>query len=704
MKKICIFIVACCTSIGIVNAAVRDTHTNRSAPPTKTISNRNQNSLQSIRTTATVTSRDNTRTTTPVRTTTNKNETKTSRSAISQKIVSTPTNGLATRPQQQKTVRASIMTNSDLTFGSGYNTCRDAYFTCMDQFCAKQSESYRRCACSSRLPEIQSRERALSAAADNLTDFKNLNIEVINKTSAEVKAMISATDGEEIATSKKDKSDAANQLQGISAVLAKTKGSALSTQGQLDIAGDIKEIWATTELTGGANIANLTGKALYNAVHAQCMEMMTTSCPNSATQNMVTSAYGMYIENDCSTLINELDKKLSSANSAIRDTEREMHVARLENYDAHNSVSINDCIANVRSDITADTACGRDFVHCLDITGLYLYRDTGEPIYSPNFYHLEDQISLSGDILKNQSNRLIVAELNNKRAFANTSLKKCTDLSDNVWDEFMRQAIREIYQGQQERVRKVKDECLSVVNQCYDEQTRQLKDFSNIKDQLVLGQRLELSEEMCQDKLNTCSNLYGNMDLLLTAMHNITNQKIANECITTLQEYAKDLCTPPANDALHTYPFACRTYIPGDQYCETNPQDSACINYNSSLYKKIVSYAMDACVRPSESTLDIPLTILADVNTVMTQLRIDINKSLVTECERMGGTWVSGIEWIDNEGGTEDNGNPTPDNIHDITKQIQLKQFTKKVNSNNKWGFCAEPDDTSSKPDDTSSN
>ena len=248
----------------------------------------------------------------------------------------------------------------------------------MDQFCAKQNESYRRCVCSSKLTEIQSRERALTNASDNLQDFKNLNIEVIPKTAAEVNAMLTASEGELAASSARDNSKSAQALSGISEVLSNAKSKSLSTSGTLDIAGDINAIWSTTDLADGANISNLTGEPLYNAVHAQCAEMVSANCPSSTVLGMVVSAYGMYIENDCSALINALDKKLNTANSTIRSTEREMNTARLENYNAHNSTSINDCIAQVRSDITADTACGKDYVHCLDISGKYLNHNSSD--------------------------------------------------------------------------------------------------------------------------------------------------------------------------------------------------------------------------------------------------------------------------------------------------------------------------------------
>ena len=714
---------------------------------------------------------------------------------------------------------ATTSTTQSNTFGTGYNACRDAYFTCMDQFCATQNDTYRRCACSSRLNQIKSRENLLSDTANQLQDFKDFNLSVIDKSAAEVNAMISASTGETIAASAQDTSASAQQLANIGTILAQAKSQSLSTSGTLDIGGDIKQIWKTTDLADGANIANLTGESLYNAVHAQCSQMVAETCESKSTLNMVVSAYGMYIENDCTTLSNSLDSKTTAAKGSVRETEREMHTARLENYNAHNSTSINDCIANVRKDLTSETACGPDYVHCLDVTGRYLNRETGEPIYTSNFYQLDGQISLSGNILTNQTNRMIVAELNRMRSFAESSLDTCRDVADDVWDEFVRQAITEIYQGQQSRIRDVKNECLDVVNACYDEQSQSLKDFSNVKEQLLLGQRLELSEELCREKLNACSNLYGGgpdgLKELANAMHDLTDSKIAKECRITLQDFARDICAVPSNDTLHAYPYACRVYAPGEQkhaqiyacnqqlwqnntttenetdfsqpefedpddntpstgasgytcpairkytsctasnidengnyipgtgYYMTTIQDGKiihtpepvegnsctpcpdgytcaggtagptkvatdndntdndgqktyhnCGDYAGSLYQRLVRYAIQTCVRPSNANnpeYSISADVLADVNVVMDSIRVDMGVALAKECERLGGVWVDTM-WVDEKGkktpNTDDTETETGDDKHDVTGDTLFKQFYNETGANTSWGYC----------------
>jgi hypothetical protein len=355
----------------------------------------------------------------------------------------------------------------------------------------------------------------------------------------------------------------------------------------------------------------------------------------------------------------------------------------------------------------------------------------------------------------------------------------------------MRQAVAEICQGQQERIRQVKNECIDVVNACYDTQSKSLKDFSNIKEQLLLGSRLELSEQMCKEKLDACSNLYGGGDAglseLVDTMSNTTDQKIAQDCQKALQEYARDICMVPLSDIVHGYPFACRVYAPGEQKyatikecnemfttqspiygggdgdgdggsgtvggsggyncpaykkytsckagsgtpgtgyymtvggayngtpvagnaCSKCPDDCKCSggtapadctggasyqtnscgnDYIGSLYQKLVRYALQTCVRPSQANEVIPTTVLADVNVVMDSIKVQMGAQLAVECERLKGIWIN-LQFLDNK----NNENPmdeTPDGKDDATGDKLLEEFYSETSSNPKWGYCKKP-------------
>ncbi|MBR0212268.1 MAG: hypothetical protein IJQ55_01555 [Alphaproteobacteria bacterium] len=556
MRKICLILTGVFLCVGSASAAVRDANTVSRQSATRndsTVVNRSAKKR-------TVVSRN-----------TNTNSKNTARNAVSKSVVGRSavqkTNTVSPSAGSKQRVARSTTTVKTKTFGENYNSCRDAYFTCMDQFCAAQNENYRRCVCSSKIKDIQKQEKLLSQTDTSLKDFESLNLDVISKSSNEVKAMISASAGE--SALKKDSSDSATALQNITTVLNNSKQQSLSTAGKLDIGGNIKDIWTTTNLIGGTDIANLSGEALFNAVHSQCEDLVKSSC-ESADFKMVASAYGMYIENDCAILENNLKNKINSANAAIRQTRHKMQDSRLENYNAHNSLTINNCIAKVRESLTADSVCGEDYIHCLDFSGKYLNASTGAPIYSPEFYQIEKQISLEGDILKNNQNTTFVSMLNKKRVFAEKNLDLCQDDADETWNEFLRQAIVEIYQSQQKIVQTVKTECLHVVNECYLKQSDSLKKFVTDNSQIGFVQTMELSEEMCEDKLNTCSNLYGGgsdgLATLVKTMKGVTDLTIEQSCPELLAKFATDICAVPASDITHSYPYGCRRYAPGESY------------------------------------------------------------------------------------------------------------------------------------------
>ena len=553
MRKICLILTGVFLCVGSASAAVRDANTV---------------SRQSARNDAPVVNRSAKKRTVVSRNT-NTNSKNTARNSVSKSVVGRSavqkTNTVSPSSVKQRAARATTTVKTK-TFGENYNACRDAYFTCMDQFCATQNENYRRCVCSSKIKDIQKQEKLLSQTDTSLKDFESLNLDVISKSSGEVKAMLTASAGE--SAIKKDSSDSAAALQNVTNVLDNSKRQSLSTAGQLDIGGNIKDIWTTTHLIGGTDIANLTGEALFNAVHTQCEDLAKTSCTANDLK-MVASAYGMYIENDCAILENNLKNKNNSANAAIRQTRHKMQDARLENYNAHNSLTINDCIADVRKSITADSVCGENYIHCLDFSGKYLNASTGQPIYSPEFYQIENQISLEGDVLKNNKNTTFVSMLNKKRVFAEKTLDSCQDDADEVWTEFLRQVIVEIYQAQQKTVQSVKNECLHVVNECYLKQSDSLKKFVTDSSQITFVQTMELSEEMCADKLSTCSKLYGageDLDTLVAMLKGTTDLTIEQSCPELLAKFAADICAVPANDINHSYPYGCRRYAPGESY------------------------------------------------------------------------------------------------------------------------------------------
>ncbi|MCL2331129.1 MAG: hypothetical protein FWC61_01125 [Proteobacteria bacterium] len=604
--------------------------------------------------------------------------------------------------------RAAALSNATIT-GAAYVSCRNNYFTCMDQFCAQRDANYRRCICSSRLTDIRQMQRVLAQTQQQLLDFQDYNINSVDKTSAEVKAMLTATSGEYAAYMTKDTSSTADKLAGISSVLAGTRTNALSTAGTLDIAGDINAIWNTTDFISGADIATLEGDKLYNAVHNQCYDLVAGICGSAATLNMVVSAYGMQIEQDCNTIMTSLNQSKNMAQTSIRQTERELNIARLQNYNVHNAADINACIAQVRADINADTACGANYVHCLDLTGKFLNYATGEPIYSPEFYRMTDMLSLDGDVLKQPKNQMLLSSLNKKKIYAKRGLDTCRDIANDVWTEFLRQAITEIYQQQYAKVRQVKDDCVAVVTQCYDLQRGALRDFSQRDPQALLGQAVATTEDMCKAKLDTCSNLYGGgpngMQMLLDFVRNTQTALIADNCQQYLESQIQQYCSFKL-DTVHPYPFSCRVKPSGSWKCTSGSQspclrfdddNSSAFNQTDSLFYTIAKLALENCMREKDEN-GVPYTTVTLSTDVQKSVQITFDNLfnnmwgvLGGICRGMGGEWVRRII---SDAKTTIDGASVPAvtvKMADGTEKsipLELPQYTLEIHSDASWGQC----------------
>ena len=75
--------------------------------------------------------------------------------------------------------RATAVFSDISKIGGGYGQCREAYATCMDQFCAAANDTYRRCFCSERFTEFRDTELALDEAKVLLQKFLIWNITFI---------------------------------------------------------------------------------------------------------------------------------------------------------------------------------------------------------------------------------------------------------------------------------------------------------------------------------------------------------------------------------------------------------------------------------------------------------------------------------------------------------------------------------------------
>ncbi len=561
--------------------------------------------------------------------------------------------------------RATAVFSDISKMGSGYTTCRDAYATCMDQFCANANDTYRRCYCSDRFTDFRDTEYALDEAKTLLQNFEDNYLNAVDKTAAEVEAMYSASVGE--AAIKNDTSAAASVLAEIGDLLsgkkkAKDEGTSLSSLGvmELDFSTDMDDIWGggSSLFDSGSKAVDMTeleGKELFNASEKQCLQLIAESCENDAVLNMSKSSYGIMITQDCNLYQKNIDAKREQVEATVRTAEKYLREARLEEYRAHNSQDVNECLDKVKTAITAETACGANYKRCLDPTGAYINQTTGEPIYTARLFQLANLINLDGsgaDVLA--QNKTFNNFLDDRRMFATQALDTCRDQAETVWNEFKRSALIEISQAQEEKLEEVRMSCVSTMKECYDTQSGALKDFDETTAQAAGALSAYAAKAMCQDKVVACAALYGSasenaqcqfdgsgritngqacgLGALLAFVNSVDDTRVAEGCEVAVENYLTELCTPAAGDK--GYPWGCRSKAIGKL---TEVKDIA-INSNSTLSDIIAKYAYDNCKDPT--TNEVLPTVTTKVSMLLEDVQEELGAQLIDTCESLTGTWV----------------------------------------------------------------
>ena len=601
-----------------------------------------------------------------------------SRSASSQSVntVENPNRSAINAGASRSALSRATAIFSDVSkIGGGYANCRDAYATCMDQFCANANDKYRRCFCSSRFTEFRDTEEAMDQAKTLLMQFEDNNLNAVDKTAAEVNAMYSATIGE--AAIKKDTSGAAKILDEIGDLLSGKKSAKKNSNASMGIisvdtlTGDIDDIWGDTggsvfeSRTVEQNLADLEGESLYNASNRQCVAMIAENCSSDAVLQMARSSYSIMITQDCNTYEKQIDKQRENVKQAVRTAEKYLRDARLEEYRSHNSADVNECIQRVKTAITADVACGENYKHCLDNTGAYINATTGEAIYTPRLYKLTELITLTGDVNSDvlSYNQSFNSFLDSKRIHAATALDSCRDIADTVWTEFKRSALIEIAQAQDEKIESVKMSCVGTMKQCYDNIGGQIKDFDDTTAKAAGATGVYAAKAMCMEKVSACAALYGNgtpcnfdnsgklqnttacgLTALLDFVDSVDDTRVAEACDTAVDSYLTELCTPTSGS--YKYPYGCRSLNVGDPAVYQKVLAGDTVPSDDSIWAQVSRFVYTNCATKSTASdgkqvASVDPSVTNKIVTKINNLAYDMGVILSDVCESTyDGIWT----------------------------------------------------------------
>lgn len=587
--------------------------------------------------------------------------------------------------------RATAVFGDVSKIGGGYATCRDSFATCMDQFCAAANDTYRRCFCSDKFTEFKEKADVLDSALQMLADFQDNNLNAVDKTAAEVNAMYTASAGE--AAIKRDTSASQKLLDSIGDVLAgkksssstaKKKSNSASSLGVLDLGGFSSSLdnvfgggsdpfaTSSSSTSNYVDMSELEGKELFDNANQQCAEITREACKSDAMFNLARSSYSIFITQDCNLYEKSINAKKASVEETVRQAEKYLREARLEEYRAHNSADVNACLGKVEEAMKLPTACGSKYEKCLDYTGLYINQATGEPIYSKALFGLNSLIKLnanSSDVLG--ANGDFNKFLDEKKIYANGALDSCRDIADTVWYEYKRSALINIAQAQDEKIESVKDSCVVTIKECYDTQTGAMNDLDTTQTKSTGAIAAVTARGMCYDKVMACAALYGDPDgcvyddatkklspssvvgkvcglqSLLTLVDTIDSVRVAEGCQAALEKYAKELCPDKedTNDAGETTKIEYGTCM-----TKTKGELRAAMEARAKIFcaADLVTAEADGNKNNEGNTIrngDVSAFNLEAMNRVLKDIFDKLGIGFSLGCDKVEGVWIdkSGI-------------------------------------------------------------
>ena len=483
------------------------------------------------------------------------------------------------------TARATAVFNDISKIGGGYNTCRDAYATCMDQFCANANDTYRRCFCSEKFKKFRDLNDAIDKATGMLEDFAANNLNAIDKTADEVNAMYSATEGEKAI--RKDTSESQKILDEVDDILSGKKSTTKkSTKSNSGITGlisfgdfsDTGDIFSNSisDIFSGRgssdNVSELEGTSLYQRAGNQCATITRSSCSSDAMFNLASSAYSIMITQDCNAFEKSIDAKKETVMQKVRKAEQMLREARLEEYIAHNSKDFNDCITKVEDKIK-EQACGEKYEKCLDYTGEYVNATTGKAIYSQKLFKISDIAPKLGDLDIIAENPKWDELLEGYKNRATEALDSCRGIQEDVWADFKRMTIIRIAQAQSDLLEETKDGCIKKIKDCYSGINADLE-LADIKSEEISVDALRAitTRGACYDDVMACAALYGDtsgcvydaktkklttsktgtgkcgLQSLLAYVDTVDSAKIAEACEETLMAKVHSMCDETKED------------------------------------------------------------------------------------------------------------------------------------------------------------
>lgn len=411
--------------------------------------------------------------------------------------------------QQGTTVRTKVEAT-----GLYDQACYDAYFGCMDQFCITDNASGGACSCSDSIKEYD----------EELAEIQSILDEANRLRTEEVERVKAGADADIIFTGERRYDSDGNIL---------AEGELTEEEQKAQKRADLLALFNTNLYEdedvfadqSTLNMADLTGKELYDAANNLCLNQVPDSCAGDIA--FLQQLYSRQITSDCLGYKNSLAQQRTNAENELAAAEGEVRTALQESFESANKYDLGQCMVEFKKCMLTDDACGEDWENCVATIAMEnMQNNTAE--------------STAGTTVETVDTYDITAStmniLNTKRPICENVLDQCVAVRDMVWPNFLKEAAPTIKVAESKAESKFRQSCLTNISNCIQTACRDDIAGKGIATMDACLSRPDMARSFCKVEIDPCERMepliWGYVTDKLAAMRVDACTQEVKDCFT----------------------------------------------------------------------------------------------------------------------------------------------------------------------------
>lgn len=392
--------------------------------------------------------------------------------------------------------------------------CYDAYFGCMDQFCITDNASGGACNCSDSIKEYD----------EELAEIQSILDEANRLRTEEVERVKAGADADIIFTGERRYDEDGNIL---------AEGELTEEEQKAKKRADLLALFNTNLYEdedvfadqSTLNMADLTGKELYDAANNLCLNQVPDSCAGDIA--FLQQLYSRQITSDCLGYKNSLAQQRNNAENELASAESEVRTALQESFESANKYDLGQCMVEFKKCMQTDDACGEDWENCVATIAMENMQNNAAESTAGTTVETVDTYDITTSTMN---------ILNTKRPICENVLDQCVAVRDMVWPNFLKEAAPTIKVAESKAESKFRQSCLTNISNCIQTACRDDIAGKGVATMDACLSRPDMARSFCKVEIDPCERMepliWGYVTDKLAAMRVDACTQEVKDCFT----------------------------------------------------------------------------------------------------------------------------------------------------------------------------